>query len=83
MRTENLGKTLEDDIMKQGTYVCPYCRANISTRELAKTHVKQVHRDKIQELLSKISKHRLRNLTNKGVNPEEWAAGCIVGFTLR
>jgi hypothetical protein len=26
--------------MKQGTYVYPYCGANILTRELAKTHVK-------------------------------------------
>jgi DNA-directed RNA polymerase subunit RPC12/RpoP len=66
--------------MKQGTYVCPYCGANILTRELAKTHVKQFHRDKIQELLSKIPKRRLRNLTNKGINPEEWAAGYIVAM---
>jgi hypothetical protein len=55
--------------MKQRTYVCPYCGANILTRELAKTYVKQVHRDKIQELLLKISERRLRNLTNKGINP--------------
>jgi uncharacterized Zn finger protein (UPF0148 family) len=66
--------------MKQGTYVCPYCGANILTRELAKTHVKQVHRDKIQELLSKIPKRRLMNLINKGINPEEWAAGYIVAM---
>ncbi len=66
--------------MKQGTYVCPYCGANILTRELAKTHVKQVHRDKIQELLSKIPKRRLMNLINEGINPEEWAAGYIVAM---
>jgi uncharacterized protein (DUF2225 family) len=64
--------------VKQGTYVCPYCGASILTRELAKIHVKQVHRDKIQELLLKILKLRLMNLINKGINPEEWAAGYIV-----
>jgi hypothetical protein len=49
--------------------------------QLAKIHVKQVHRDKIQELLLRILKRRLRNLINKGINnPEEWAAGYIVAM---
>jgi uncharacterized C2H2 Zn-finger protein len=58
-------------------YRCPYCEQYFPTKELCKTHVKQIHKDKVQEFLNRLSKYKLKKLIEQGVDPEEWTAGWL------
>jgi len=60
-------------------YICPICKEQFYSRKLARDHIKKAHPEKIREVLSKIREDKRRNLEKRGIDPENWAAGMILG----
>lgn len=61
-------------------YVCPICKKRFYNKKLARDHIKEAHPEKIREILSKVGEDKLRNLKKRGIDPENWAAGMILGW---
>jgi len=66
-------------------YVCKLCeikgkKVEFNRREDLRDHIKSVHRDHVERILSQLKPTKISKLKKRGVDPENWAAGYIIGI---
>ena len=47
---------------------------------MARNHIKLKHKDKVKRIISQLSKRRIEGLKKRNIDPENWAAGYILGM---
>ena len=66
-------------------YVCKICelkgiKMEFTKREDLREHIKTQHREYVERILSNVSPVKLSKLKQRGVDPENWAAGYLIGI---
>lgn len=65
-------------------YVCKLCeiegkKVEFNKRNDLREHIKAEHKAYVQRVLSNVSPVKLSKLQQRGVDPENWAAGYLIG----
>ncbi len=66
-------------------YICKICdmqgkRVEFYKREDLREHIKSVHPDHVERIISRLNPQKIQNLRKRGIDPKNWAAGYIIGI---
>lgn len=59
-------------------HICPICEETFYRRDLAIEHIKSKHPASVNRILSRLTQRKIERLRKRGIDPQNWATGCIL-----